>query len=246
MRYSFIILILIIGNLVNAQTDSQINTPSVSFLNNQLFIDYEITNAKPSDHFFVWIEITCRTGAVLEPKSLSGDIGENIKGGPGKQIIWDLGKDNIKINDEIFVQVKAEKMVKDFNKGKAILMSAALPGLGQSKVYGGKPAWIAGITAYGCLASSVALNRTAYNAYEDYKITTERQGRIDLYDQAKRQDQISKICAFTAGSIWIANIVWMAALPNKYQRPTAERNFSISPTYNVYLNKPQISLSYRF
>ena len=246
MRINILILLITLSLNISGQTEPLITTPSVSFLDNQLLIDFGITNAKPSDHFYVWLEITCHSGAVLEPKSLSGDIGENIKAGPGKQIIWDLGKDNIRINEEIFVQVKAEKMIKDFNKGTAILLSAAVPGLGQSRVYGGKPVWIAGIAAYGCLVSSVALNRIAYNEYQDYKMITELQDRNELYDKVQSKDKISEICAYTAGGIWLANIIWMAATPNRYHRPAAEANFSIRPTYNEYLNKPQISLTYRF
>jgi hypothetical protein len=103
-----------------------------------------------------------------------------------------------------------------------------------------------GIAAYGSLASSVVLNRTAYNAFEDYKRTEIPQERDNLYNQVLKQENISQVLAYTAGGIWLANMIWVAVKPNRYHRPSDENVVIIRPTYNFDINKPQISLSYRF
>ena len=44
---------------------------------------------------YQWVEITTLAGSKIDAHSLSGDVGPKISAGKGKQIIWDMNKDNI-------------------------------------------------------------------------------------------------------------------------------------------------------
>ncbi|MFP4489534.1 MAG: hypothetical protein ACLFN1_09550, partial [Bacteroidales bacterium] len=48
-------------------------------------------------------------GRVINAMSLSGDLGDSIKCGDNKRITWSLAADNLKINDNIEVQIVAEQ-----------------------------------------------------------------------------------------------------------------------------------------
>ena len=75
-----------------------------------------------------------KNGELIKMKGISGDAGDKIKAGKNKQITWVPEKDSVFLNEVVYVEVKAEKYVKSFNKGSMMLLSTAFPGLGQTKI----------------------------------------------------------------------------------------------------------------
>jgi len=71
-------------------------------------ISYDLASNSQKDLFYVWVEI----------EKNNGEAGEFIRPGSRKNITWVPGSDNIFLNEEIFVEVKAERYVPAFNKGR--------------------------------------------------------------------------------------------------------------------------------
>jgi hypothetical protein len=104
-----IIILFIFSNHIISQTQITITQPRLGLTENTLVIEYDILNSQPTDTFKIWMEVTDVHGNNIKATSLSGDFGEKIKGGLNRKIIWDLKQDSIIIEEEIFVEVVAEK-----------------------------------------------------------------------------------------------------------------------------------------
>jgi hypothetical protein len=271
----FVTLLLILSLPAHAQPVTMITRPRLEMQEDRLIISYDIRNFSGEDEFRIWLEITNVSGNAINAGSVSGDIGQGIRGGDNKQIIWDIGRDGLELNEEIFVEVYAEKTNpppadkqgppaeeagmpaesgssaagKTLTKTNMVLSSVILPGLGQSKVKKRKTALIMGIAGYGCILGSFSMNRQAIKTYDDYKLSMDRDERNSLYEKSVNLDKGSEVLANTAAAIWVANIVWVMLMPDPSRqladRP-GSRNFSIQPVYDRHLNSTMISLSYRF
>ena len=152
-RYFLFLLSLFIVTKLSSP-DFQITQLKLEFINNQLIITYNINSQNPADKFRISIEIKKQKGEPIKPNAFTGDIGKNIKSGNTRRIISDLGKDSIYLDEDIFLELKGEKIVESYNKGTLILISTALPGWGQTKMTG-KPWWIGGVAVYGALAGGI-------------------------------------------------------------------------------------------
>lgn len=205
----FSVFCLLLTVQLNAQT-VKIKTTNLKIENNQLVINYDFVKSKNHQRFNVWLEITKTDGATLNAVSVSGDIGSNIAGGTNKQAVWDYNKDGIILNEEINVEVIAEivKPSSNIAPGKAILLSAIVPGLGLSKIDGGKPYWIMGIATYGTLGASYLLNKQAVTDYNSYLETNDESQSDNLFNDSKSKQQLSKTMVYTAAGFWTINMVW--------------------------------------
>ncbi len=263
-----VFLLLISPSIILSQPEITITRPRLELDENKIIIEYDILNSQQTDFFLIWIEVTDATGRIIRAVSLSGDFGEDIKGGVNKKITWNFEQDDIILDGEIHIEVKAEKKklpevqkeiipvettpatdLKTVSKGNMVLSSIILPGWGQSKVNQGKPYWLIGVAGYGCIAGSVYLNKKAINTYDDYESLLDIGERNTLYDQAVRQDKISEYLAFTAAGIWTINLIWVLATPNKANNTAAfmkQRKYNIAPSYDPYLKSTGFTLSYRF
>ena len=110
----------------------------LEFIGSQLHITYNIDNKNSKGKFNIRIEIHKQNGDPITPISITGDIGDNIKSGNNKRITWDLEKDTVYLDENISVEIIGKKHIESFSKSSLILMSTAVPGLGQTKV-SGKP-----------------------------------------------------------------------------------------------------------
>jgi len=66
----------------------QITPAKLDFDGRQLSISYDFIDGRQSDMFYVWVEMEKKNGGLIRMKSLSGDVGDNIKAGKNKQITW--------------------------------------------------------------------------------------------------------------------------------------------------------------
>ncbi len=269
------VILLIFPGILYGQTKISVTKPHLKASNENLIIEYDILNTEPSDFFMVWIEVTDASGNKINAVSVSGDVGQDIKGGNNKRIIWNLGKDNIYIDEEIFVEVKAEKITvhekiadtktseetkivkkdessmerKTISKGNMIVSSVVFPGWGQSKAKKGKPYWLLGVAGYGCLAGSVYLNRQASSAYHDYKLSMDINEFNSLYDKAVQCDKFSKYMAYSGIGIWVADLIWVLATPVKSPNSVLYQNdkkLKIMPYFDTRSNITMVSLTYKF
>ena len=244
-----------------AQVPAEISKPILQIQDDNLVIGYDILKSSSRDQFRVWVEVSDSRGYILNAKTLSGDIGENVQGGKNKQIIWDYRSDNIDPDDEIFVQVFAEKIsepeedlakpvpeVQSISKGVAILQSAAFPGWGLSRIHKGKPHWIKGVAAYGCLAGSIILNQKAHTSYDQYLGSFDVTESDAFYNDAVQQDKLSKVFAYAAIGIWVADLVWVVldSSGHNEQLRSHSKGINIRTDYNIEMNVPVIAFTYNF
>jgi hypothetical protein len=192
-----------------------------------LKLNFDLNNSNQNDIFFIWVEIKRKDGNVIRANSFRGDVGDSISPGRDKVIVWTPEDDAVFLDEDVTVELKAEKYVRSFNKGSMIFASSVLPGLGQTKISRGKPYWILGVAGYATLAGGL-ISYTSYSqTYDDYLTETEPVQRQDLWDQAQKQKQTAGALCISAGVIWIGNIIWVAATPNKY-KPLQHSKFSMN------------------
>ncbi len=225
------------GNDLNAQK-IKVVTLSIQDIDNKLVINYDFVKSKEKQHFKVTLQITSSSGNPITIKSLSGDIGEDIPGGPDKQIIWDYNADGIVLQDKINIEIFADLIidesepVKSISGGKAILLSTIVPGLGLSGLDKGKPYWLMGIAAYGTLGYSYILNKKANENYDSYLANTDKDINDELLSDSQSQNKLSKTMACTAAGIWGINMIWTAIKAKNRNK----KNIGLlsNPNFNLY------------
>jgi hypothetical protein len=204
----------------------KITPPKLEFDGRQLLIGYDFMNTNSADQFYVWVEMEKRNGEAIKMKALSGDVG-TTKAGKNKQIKWIPASDSVFLNEVVSVEVKAEKYVKSYSKGSMMLLSTLMPGLGQTKISKGKPYWLTGVAAYGALAGGFITHQSYLKTYDTYSVETDPLKRKDLFDKTQKQMNMSGTLIITGAAIWVANLLWVAATPNKYQ-PLKHVNLTIN------------------
>jgi hypothetical protein len=241
----FLSLLLLFISLKISSQSSQIGTPKLDFNGKRLLITYDIINENQSDKFYVWVVIQNKDGQALKMNSISGDFGD-IKSGKDKMITWVPANDSVFLNEEVTVEVKAEKYVKSYNKSSAMLLSVMVPGLGQTKMSGGKPYWIMGVASYGALAGGLLTYSGYKSNYDKYLAEeTDPQKRADYLSQAEKQANISSALFVTAAAIWTTNLLWVAMTPNRYQ-PLKYKPLTLSPAADPLNGAALLTLRYKF
>lgn len=105
-----VFLILFLPEVLYCQSKITVTKPRLEVSDENLVISYDILNTKSSDFFIVWIEVTDARGNKINAISVAGDVGNDVKGGKNKRITWSFGNDSIFIDEDLFVQVNAEKI----------------------------------------------------------------------------------------------------------------------------------------
>ena len=224
-------------------------------------ITYDIADHHSDDEFAVWIEITDSNGTPLNVRTVTGDIGNHIPGGNGKEISWSPAADHITLNVGIHVQVfaslmkppvihepvKSNTIIRDISTANLVLQSIVLPGLGLSRATG-KLHWIRGVAGYACIGSAIAFNRMSVNNNEAYLVESDIPISNNLFEKAVTQDNISEVLAYTAAGIWVADVIWNlvgASSLNRIVDGNSE-GFSIKSYYDPGAQAPILALRFRF
>ena len=197
--------------------DFQITSPILVFDGNELQISYDVIDKNQSDQFYVWVEMANKNGEQIKMKSLTGDVGEKVKSGKNKKITWVPGKDNVYLNEEVLVEVKAEKYIKSFKRGSMMLLSTAVPGLGQTKISKGKPWWLTSVLAYGAVAGGLITHQSYLKTYDSYRTEEDPVKRSDLFSKTQKQMNMSSALIVSGVTLWAVNIIWVAITPNHYK-----------------------------
>jgi hypothetical protein len=171
----------------------------------------------------------------------------NISGGKAKHIIWDISKDNIVINENLAVEVfgiPLDSAVKFVSRVKAVLLSAVVPGLGITKLKNGGPYWIMAIAVYGSAAGSYLYYSFAEKNYTKYLDARTESERNSLHSTVQSQKTISSVLMYTAGAVWLGNMIWTLACPNK-TNPN-DKGISFGGAYDPMAKAPVINLRFKF
>ena len=227
-RISFLFLLFLFIVFKSSSQDFQITQLRLEFINNQLVITYNIDSKNAPAKFQISIQIKRQNGESINPKEITGDIGENIKSGNTRRITWDMGKDSIYLDEDISVKLTGDIIAESYSKGTLMLMSTVFPGWGQTKMTG-KSWWLGGVAAYGALAGGIIFYNKCYDTSVLFNDPlTPQDEKADLENKGNKEFLISRIFSVTAASIWVANIIWVAVAPN-YRQPMKHAKLYIKP-----------------
>lgn len=238
-----LVLLIVCTNLYSQ--DFLISDPQLEFDGYQLTISYDLINLNPSDIFYIWVDMKNQAGQPIRARALTGDVGDSIQPGNNKTITWIPAEDAIFLDEDITVELTGERYEREFNKGSIILLSTAVPGLGQTKISKGKPYWLAGVVAYGAVASGILFHSRYSKTYDQYQNESDVTERADLYDKSQSQLTLSAALLISAATIWIGNIIWVSATPNHY-RPLQHARVGLTSATNAEGNVAMLSLKINF
>lgn len=225
-----IFFLLAVCQLIMSQDNVFISKPVLSFAKSILTIKYDITGCGKNEFMDIRCFVFDTKGDTLKPLYISGDLGRTVNCGMGKVITWDLGKENLKIHDDISVVIKGEKYLtpqanlymgpKKLTRGNVILSSVFVPGLGQKKASGKPGYFIFSGVVYGGLGGTLFFNLRSAKLKTDYSNASGTL-RDELYNKWEKSYNIGKYCAFGTIGAWAANIIWSAVIPIKDQKGKA-------------------------
>ena len=234
------------GLSVFSQSSAEIQNIRITSQNDTLVVTYDIDHADRKEVFDISLIVNTASGKLIRPRAVSGDVGPSVIGGGTKTIFWDLNKDQIFLKEGIEVEIEAvalgipEKFV---SRGKALLLSAFVPGLGITKLNKGGPFWIMAVATYGAAAGSVVFYYLADDNFKKYLASTDIEERNTLHNKVNSQNTLSDVLMYSAGALWIGNIIWTLAHPNKTK---SAKGFSLGGSYDPVFGRPVFAMRYKF
>lgn len=257
--YILCIISCILNHTFLSAQSASVAIDELEFRSDTLFITYSFINYNSSDKFNVWIEATKLNGETISAKSLSGDVGNNVKAGKNKIITWDIKQDEINIDTEINIEIKAEKKVSSsdavtsINKlsiAESVGLSFILPGMEMSKLESRKPYWILAVATYGSLATSVVYYKKASSFYDKYLLETEISRSDFYYNESRKFDNISKGLLAGSAAIWLGSMIWTVSKSAKLKKnnvsDTSFNRCSFCVDYENVTSTPLIGFRLKF
>lgn len=123
--------------------------------------------------------------------------------------------------------------------------SAVFPGWGQTCISRGKPFWLTGVAAYGSLAGGLIVRNKSNDTFSSYQAEEDPVKRDELFNQAQKQSNISGALVVTGAAIWVANICWMAAMPNNYL-PLKHVNLTLNQSNDSFRKATLLTMKINF
>lgn len=243
LKHLHIIFLLSLAGAVSSQ-DVFLTKPGLTFTDNQLTISYDLIDGVSNDKYFVWVEVVDNEGKTLKASGIWGDIGRNISAGNDRKIIW-IPEEGSFNGQKIFVQVKAERYVKSYDRNTMLFKSALLPGWGQSKVSNGKPWWLSSVAVYGMIAGSYFYHQRYHKYYDLYRIEEDPAQRAGYFKMSQNSVNVSTSALCASLSAWITNLIWVAAVPERY-KPLQHVELSLDRSVAWHQTVPAFSLRFEF
>jgi len=104
-------LIFVFNLQVFSQAQASVSKPGLTYFNDTLIITFDIRDCPDKAIFNINPRIFKSDGTIIEVSDITGDLGNNIKCGNNKSIIWNLAGDNFRINGNVDVQIFAEQVI---------------------------------------------------------------------------------------------------------------------------------------
>ncbi len=269
-RFILILLVILTEIISFSQKPAVIRNVDFSLIDNKLVITYEIANYKENDRFNIKAEIFKASGEKINAKSFTGDL-EDVTKVTGNTIIWDIDKDNIILDDDIYVVVSGEvisapipkqnvkipekttepppvikKSPKTVKKTAYFFESLIFPGWGTSKLTGNNIHFLKGFIGYGLVAGSVLTGISANNTYYDeYLNENNPTTRNSYYNDARRLNTYSKVFAGAAAAVWSVDLITVLATRNKAASGTSA-GISYHIGYSYVFGNSQLTCRVKF
>ncbi len=193
---------------------ANVSFEAVEMEGTKLVIHYDIVNASPVERFEIELAFVDDEEYYYYPKSTTGDVGVDIKGGKGKRIIWDVFQDEDEVGRiKAFVNISS---IREEPGGPVYaLLSVPVPGLGDIYVTNMKNTVIKPyyktIACYGLVGYGLYQKTQATKYYDEYLASTDTDEFDDLYNKANSANRQFYIFTSIGAAIWISDIVWVAA-----------------------------------
>lgn len=245
-----IIKFLIVFISFEAISQRNISNVRVKQTDKNLEILYDCSGIEAGDSLKVVIK-SKNSNHIYEPKSLSGNFGNNISSGKNRLIIWNMEKDDILIKEEI----KAELIISyllpipksNNNKIFKALFSIPVPGLGSYLVAEHKRPLLriaTGLAVYGGITAAFLANKRSDTHYQIYLKSLREAEAQPYYDKANLYHK-----AFYVGS-GLALSIWATELANAIIKSQRAKRISqkggISFKSNIVFNTPVVGINYTF
>jgi hypothetical protein len=241
MRFRFLLIpVLFFTEIIcNCQGVATIRNIDFVLVEGKLIITYDIIDFKPGDRFNILPEIYKSSDVKINAISFTGDLKE-VAGGPGKKISWEIGKDNLILDEDIYVIITGEIFndpvvdkpietqrviqepiaviqdeMKTVSRAGCFFESIIFPGWGTSRLTLKKGNLVKGFLGYGAIIGSLILNNRANDSYDLYLSTSSSANRDIYYDKSNKNIKISNILAGGAIAIWSIDLISVLAVRNK-------------------------------
>jgi len=236
--------------------DPEVSNIQLDIKQNRVHIHYDILNSQPSMQHDVDVLFLDQDYKYFDPQELSGDIGNQIRGGADKDIVWDAMADRFDFSRKVTPQIFL-----DWEKrGGAdnALLSLLVPGLGDYFVAETKEMTIKpymrtlsalGFVTLGFIAQNKRKDVPLYTYSDMPYIDTEtgdylsRTGRV-LYGHETQPWLFggdAEVFLSVGAAIWVADILWVAV--KGFQNEKINQYLTNT---NFQLNNQGIALSYGF
>jgi|WetSurMetagenome_2_1015567.scaffolds.fasta_scaffold157466_2 hypothetical protein len=224
-KYFLSLAMLLLAVAAVPQSKILISKPDVSYSNNILTVKYDITGCGTNQFVDVSLKVINSKGDTIKPSYISGDIGSGVNCGMGKTILWNVVKDNIKIDDDVEVMLSGNEIkpvipntiippAPGLTRAKVIGSSIFVPGLGQ-KLASGKGTYLlfSGIV-YGAAGASALFYMKHNKYYSDYKKASGADADA-LFSKSEKSFDTAQYMLYGAAGAWVTNFIWAAVIPIK-------------------------------
>ena len=243
----FITMILLLTIVSNAQKKVKVTITNVYVEDDKIFLDYDILNANKTDFFDITMLVSHTDGAAINANTVSGDIGKKISAGKNKTIQWDFVADNIFLDENINIQLRADPVIKtiaDVGLNKLLIANTLLPGKAIFLLDNSKNYIYWSIAGYSAIAGAFATNRFAKSAYNQYMTVTVYEDRENYYTKSKNFGYASKFFTLTAVTIWATNYYRIFSI-NKHNQGSTY-TFRFYPQYDYFTKTNLVSIGFYF
>jgi len=204
------------------KSDGLIENLDFFYTDENISIKYDLIGETSKTEYFIWFEAYyAEKSDVLEPKTLSGDIG-TIKSGLDKQIIWNIKKDGLLIDESIFFKVYALKLPNK-NLSKSLLYSTLLPGLGNKQAGAKNNTVLLGVAGYSAIIGSILFNQSSKDFTQKYLNSFDDVESEAHFNKAEKFANYSFISAGVAAGIWAINYAIVGSRYAKTKKMTKEK-----------------------
>lgn len=258
MHYiKFLLVIIFILNtlrLFPQNTRVEIKNISSSFDTCCIYVKYDLLKSSAKEKYKTAVLFDTKNG-IINPKSISGDVGSFLKGGKNKTIKWNVLEDDLEIIGEVTPKIQIvdynEKIGGPFNS----IYSLLIPGLGDYKVRknadirkGFYKPYFTTILTYGIAGYGVYQKFRSDKYYKKY-LDTWSQSEIDeFYKKSNNSHKQYLIAVGTAAVIWIADIsyVFIKGIINKKKMKKKSAQASGNFLMNYDTKSLQADYYYKF
>jgi len=247
-------VVLIISSLYSFAQVTNV-TWALSPNQDKITISYDLA----AERFFdVYIEARLDE-KVLKPLNISGDVGKYLKGGSGKQAVWDILRDNLELEGKLEIKVAAIDLLDDIagkqsgEKTEPVRIKTG---------GGGKTSALIGLAlGLGSVGYGLSLESKSKDLYSVYKSNRlesapvfQNQSREDHYLDANRKHKSGLLFLSTGGVAVLYGVYQLIHKGSSHSSSTSSRDpkFNFSPSFSTthYANQlrllPGASAALRF